>query len=64
MTTKITVNAQADYDIIVKTSSKIKLVDDSFGDIIKTQIVPKNTSRDFYIYYGFSIVLIEEIKSE
>jgi len=60
MTTKVTIDAHAGWPVkVVLSSPKATDVDDT-----QEEVVPANTTRDFYIHDSQNIVLIEEMKRE
>jgi len=57
MTTKITVDAHAGWDVAVKIAEKRE------GDswFVREEIVPKLTQRDFYVHSGMEIWGVREV---
>lgn len=57
MTTKVTVDAHAGWDVGVL----LRVGEPSQVPELREEIVPAGTVREFYIHSGLRIVLIEEI---
>ncbi len=57
MTSKITVDAHAGWDILVTTIRW----EPAYPKTVETEVVEAHTKRDFYLHSGLRIVNIEEI---
>lgn len=59
MTTKVTVDAHAGWDVVVH------LLRGEFPEqTLEEEIVDANTTKDYYIHRGLSIVLVQEVPNE
>lgn len=58
MTTKVTVDAHAGWDI------EVVVARGEYNEIrvLETEVVPAGTVREFYIHSGMRLVLVEEIR--
>lgn len=57
MTTKVTIDAHAGWDVKVEV-----ITWSAEGDVTREEIVPKHTIKDFYIHSGMKLGKIEEVQ--